>query len=196
MLPKFKYKKICSIITSHHGRSLTMSRIKSICKANRLNRTKNVSNDELCKKIENELNTSLSCVSYRQMTENLCLKYGVNVAKEDFCKALISVDPDKVNKRKSTTIVRREYLSSEPDIICHIDGNDKLKRWRFRIHGCVDGFSRKLLWLIVASSNNDPIVISHYFLRCIKKYGIAPNLLRMDNTRENTYCEDLHSKRR
>ena len=32
--------------------------------------------------IENELNTSLSCVGYRQMTENLYLKYGVNVAKE------------------------------------------------------------------------------------------------------------------
>ena len=161
-----------------------------------MNRRKNVSNDQLCKIIENELNTSLSCVSYRQMTENLCLKYGVNVAKGDFCKALTIVDPDKVNKRKSKTIVSREYLSSGPDIIYHIDGNDKLKRWGFRIHGCVDGFSRKLLWLIVANSNNDPIVISHYFLRCIKKYRIAPNLLRMDKGRENIYSEDLHRKKR
>ena len=173
-----------------------MSRIKSICKANGLNRRKNVSDDQLCKIIENELSTSLSCVSYHQMTENLCLKYGVNVAKEDFRKALTSVDPGKVNKRKSKTIVRREYLSSGPNIIYHKDGNDKLKRGGFRIHECVDGFSRKLLWLIVASSNNDPIVISHYFLRCIKKYGIAPNLLRMDKGLENRYCEDLHRKRR
>ena len=77
-----------------------------------MNRRKNVSDDQLCKIIENELNTSLSCVSYCQMTETLCLKYGVNVAKGDFRKALTSVDPDKVNKRKSKIIVRREYLSS------------------------------------------------------------------------------------
>ena len=113
------------------------------------------------------------------------------VAKEDVRKALKSVDPDGVNKRKSKTIVRREYLSSGPGSIYHIDGNDKLKRWGFCIHGFVDGFSRKLLWLVVASSINDPIVISNYFLRCTKKYGIAPNLLRMDKGRENIYCEDL-----
>ena len=152
---------------------------------------RNVSDDHLCKIIENELNTSLSCVGYRQMTENLCLKYGVNVAKEDFSKALKSVDPDGVNKRKSKTFVRREYLSSVPGSIHHIGGNDKLKRWGFRIYRFVDSLCRKLLWLVVASSNNDPIVISNYFLRCIKKYRIAHNLLRMDKGRKNIYCEDL-----
>ena len=71
LLPKFKYKEICSIITSHHSRSLTMSRIKPICKSNGLNRRRNVSDEHLCKMIENELNKSLSCVGYCQMTENL-----------------------------------------------------------------------------------------------------------------------------
>ena len=109
------------------------------------------------------------------MTENLCLKYGVNVAKEDFSTALKSVDPDGVNKRKNKTIVRRKYLSSVPGSIHHIGGNDKSKLWGFRIYRFVDSLSQKLLWLVVASSNNDPIVISNYFLRCIKKYRIAPN---------------------
>ena len=98
-----------------------MSMIKSICKANGLNRRKNVFDDQLCKIIENELNTFLSCVSYRQMIGNLCWKYGVNVVKEDFREALTSVDPDKVNKRNSKTIVRREYLSSGPGSIYHLD---------------------------------------------------------------------------
>ena len=125
------------------------------------------------------------------MTERLYLKYGVNVAKEHFSKTLKSVDPDGVNKRKSKTIVRREYLFSVPGSIHHIGGNDKLKRWGFRIYRFVDSLCRKLLWLVVASSNNDPIVISNYFLRCIKKYRIAHNLLRMDKGRKNIYCEDL-----
>ena len=71
------------------------------------------------------------------------------------------------------------------------DGNDKLERWGFYIHRFVDGFIRKLFWLVEASSNNDPIFTSNYFLRCIKKYRIAPNLIRMVKGRENIYCEDL-----
>ena len=125
------------------------------------------------------------------MTENLCLKYGVNVAKEDFSTVLKSVDPDGVNKRKNKTIVRRKYLSSVPGSIHDIGGNDKSKLWGFRIYRFVDSLSQKLLWLVVASSNNDPIVISNYFLRCIKKYRIAHSLLRMDKGRKNIYCEDL-----
>ena len=140
---------------------------------------------------ENELNTSLSSVGYRQMTENFCLKYGVNVAMEDIHKALKSAGPDEVNKRKSKTIMRREFLSSGPDSIFYIAVNDKLKCWGLGSNECVDGFSRKVHWLGVASSNNDSIVISNYFSRNIKKYGIAPNLLRMDKGRENIYCEDL-----
>ena len=79
------------------------------------------------------------------MTENLCLKYSVNVSKEDFTEALKSVDPDRVNNRKRKTIVRQEYLSILPGSIYHIVGNNKLKCWGFCIHGYVDGFSRKLL---------------------------------------------------
>ena len=179
LLPKFKYKEMCSIITFHHSRSLTISRIKSVCKANELNRKINVSDDHLCRMIENELNTSLSFVEYRQTTENLCLKYGVNVVMEDVHKALKSVGPDGVNKRKSKTIIRREFLSSRPGSIYHIVVNDKLKCWGFGIHGWVYSFSRKVHWLVVASSNNDPAVISNYSSRIIRKYGIAPNLLRM-----------------
>ena len=125
------------------------------------------------------------------MTENLWLKSSVHVAKEDVSKALKSVDPDGVNKQKSKTIVRRKYLSSVSGSIYHMGGNNKLERWGLCIHGCVDGFIRKLLWLVEASSNNDPILTSIYFLRYIKKYRIAPNLLRMDKGRENIYCEDL-----
>ena len=38
-----------------------------------------------------------------------------------------------------------KYLPSVPGSICYIGDNDQLKLWGFCIHGCVDGFSRKLL---------------------------------------------------
>lgn len=189
--PKLKYKDIYSIIVSHHKKNVSMSQMKAILKSNGLNRKRNVSENILKGVIENELQTSLSKVGYRQMTENVCMKYGFCVSKEDVRRAIKEVDPEGVESRKYNTIKRRTYWSLGPGNVYHLDGNDKLKRWGFCIHGFVDGFSRKFLWLVVASSNNDPLIIGNYYLQCISHYKFCPRLLRMDRGRENIYCEDL-----
>ena len=67
----------------------------------------------------------------------------------------------------------------------------KLKRWSLCVHGCVDGFSRKILWLVSSSTNNDPIVIGNCFLQFIKKTKIVPVVSRMDKGRQNIFYEDL-----
>jgi len=72
----------------------------------------------------------------------------------------------------------------------HIDGNDKLKKWGICIHGGIDGFSRKLLWLKASTTNNNPIVIANYFLQNIKTNGFTPKILRMDKGTENVYCKN------
>ena len=156
--PKLKYKDICSIITTHHARNITFSQLKAILKLEGLNRKRNVSNTVLVGMIKNELQTSLSNVGYRQMTENICLKYGVCVSREVVRKALKHLDPEGVEEIKYKVMKRRVYWSQGPGDVYHIDGNDKLKPWGFCIHGCVDGFSRKFLWLVVSSSNNDPLI--------------------------------------
>ena len=51
-------------------------------------------------------------------------------------------------------IKRRVYESKGPGDIYYIDGNDKLKKWWICIHGGIDGFNRKLLWLKAATTNN------------------------------------------
>ena len=68
-----------------------------------------------------------------------------------------------------------------------------MKRWGFAIHGGIDGFSREILWLIVATTNNDPLVVGNLFLHCVRQYGVDPRLLRMDNGTENIYCKHLKS---
>ena len=50
--------------------------------------------------ISNELGTSLANVGYRQMTEFISLKYGINIAKEDVRRALLILDPEVVERRK------------------------------------------------------------------------------------------------
>ena len=130
-------------------------------------------------------------IGYRQMTEIISLKYGVNISKEHVRKALVDIDPEGVSMRKKKTIKRRTYETNGPFDVFHIDGNDKLKRFGFAIHGCIDGFSRKLIWLFVSTTNNDPLVVANFYLKAITNLGRTPNTLRMDLGTENVYCEEL-----
>ena len=128
-------------------------------------------------------------VGHRQMIENVCIKYNINVSKEDLRKPVKIVNPEGVEERKQNSIKRRLYWAKGPADIYRIDGNDKLKRWGFCIQRCVNGFSRKILWLNVASSNNDPLIIANYFLTCIKRYKLVSQTLRMDRGMEYIYSK-------
>ena len=125
------------------------------------------------------------------MTEIISLKYGVNISKEHVRKALVDIDPEGVSMRKKKTIKRRTYETNGPFDVFHIDGNYKLKRFGVVIHGCIDGFSRKLIWLFVSTTNNDPLVAANFYLKAITYLSRAPNTLRMDLGTESVYCEEL-----
>lgn len=189
--PKLKYKHICMVINQYHRKPLTMRGLKEIIRKNGLSRRKNITNDEATEAITLELQTSMSSVGYRQMTEFVSVKYEINISKEDVRLILKELDPDGVEERRNRVIKRRRYESNGPWGVFHMDGNDKLKRFGFAIHGCIDGFSRKLMWLSVSTTNNDPLVIANYYLICIKKYKQVPQLLRMDGGTENIYCRDM-----
>ena len=83
------------------------------------------------------------------------------------------------------------YTVPGPNYLWHIDGYDKIKRFGFAIHGCIDGFSKKLLWLKVANTNNDPRVIAHYYLETVLKRMYLPTLIRADKGTENSLVENL-----
>ena len=79
--------------------------------------------------------------------------------------------------RKKKTIKRRTYETNRSFHMFHIDGNDKLKRFGFAIHECIDGFSRKLIWLFVSTTNNDPFVVANFSLKTMTNLGRPPNTL-------------------
>jgi len=189
--PKLKYKDICVIMNEHHGIHTTDRQMKEFFRKNDLSRNMNVTKDVASNLIILELGTSANLFGYRQMTELLTLKYEINISRELVRQILKEVDPVGVLERRRRTIKRRVYESNGPWDIMHIDGNDKIKRFGFAIHGCIDGFSRKLMWLNVSVTNNDPLVIGNYYLNCIKRYKKVPSLLRMDKGTENVFCRDL-----
>ena len=64
-------------------------------------------------------------------------------------------------------------------------GYDKLKPYGFPIHGAIDGYSSKILWLELTRSNNKPENVAKFYIECAKVNGGCPLLLRTDYRTEN-----------
>ena len=58
-------------------------------------------------------------------------------------------------------------------------GYEKLKPYGFPIHGAIDGYSRKILWLEVARSNNKPEIPAAFYLDCVKELRVVQSLLEV-----------------
>ena len=119
-------------------------------------------------------------MGYRQLSEFININYNLTVSKEQDRKCLKVIDLEGGKERWRKVKKRQIYKTDGPGDVIHMDGNDKLKRWGFAIHGCIDGFSRKSLWLRVATKNSDPIDIANYYLEFISRRKFCTNVLRMD----------------
>ena len=73
--------------------------------------------------------------------------HGIFVPRARLRASIHRVDPVNTAARRSVTIRRRVYYADGPNAMWHIDGNHKLIRWRFVVHGGVDGYSRMIVYL-------------------------------------------------
>ena len=55
----------------------------------------------------------------------------------------------------------------------------------FPIHGAINGFGRKILWLTVSKTNNDPSITGKFYLDFVKAIGGCPTLMCTDPGTEN-----------
>ena len=93
------------------------------------------------------------------MHQRLTFQYRLNVSRNILRQVLKILDPEGVNARSTQRLQRRAYTAKSPNYLWHMDGYDELKPFGFCIHGAIDGYSRRVLWLEVASTNNDPFIV-------------------------------------
>ena len=169
----------------HHGINISLSTLKRRLTSLGLSRSGFVSDDELRIAIEKELGRSGCFVGYREMWARLRMK-GIIVKRARVMTLLRELDPDGVESRRKKRLRRRAYHSKGPNFVWHTDGHDKLKPFGFSVHGCIDGFSRRLLWLEVGPTNKNPEVIAKYYLEAVRQLGGVPRKIRSDDGTENS----------
>ncbi|CAC5426268.1 unnamed protein product [Mytilus coruscus] len=82
-------------------------------------------------------------------------------------------------------------MNNGPNYIWHMDGYDKLKPYGICIHGCIDGFSRNIMWLEADTTNKDPYVIAGYFIDTVREVGGCSRCIRADLGTENGIVREL-----
>lgn len=60
-----------------------------------------------------------------------------------------------------------------------------MKPYGFPIHGCIDGWSRRIIWLRVSRTNNNPEVVASFLLESVEEVGGCPINVRTDCGTEN-----------
>ncbi|KAJ8375321.1 hypothetical protein SKAU_G00059010 [Synaphobranchus kaupii] len=110
---------------------------------------------------------------------------GIRVQRSRVRKTMRAVDPIGTLFRglELNVVHRRTYSAPAPLSLWHIDGNHKLIRWRIVIHGCIDGYSRKIMYLL-GSTNNRASTVLENFLGVVQQFGL-PSCVRSDKGGEN-----------
>ena len=142
--------------------------------------------------MQQQLQESGQCVGYRVMHMRL-RKQGILIGRNNVRVLLRELDQRGVADRQRHRLKRRKYVTPGPNFVWHIDGYDKLKPYGFAIHGAIDGFSRRIVWLHVSVSNNDPKVVMNYYIDAVSKLQFIPTLVRSDHGTENVLVQDLHT---
>ena len=182
------YSEIITFLFLYHGIRICLRQLKRVLAAKGLRRRRDFTPvREVIDAVDGELQGSGCSLGYRAMHQRLQNDHGMVVDRETVRKIIKGLDPDGVDFRSRRKLRRRRYYAKGPNFIWHMDGYDKLKPFGFCIHGAIDGYSRRILWLEVGPSNNDPRVTSQYFIDCIRQVKGIPRVIRSDCGTENVY---------
>ena len=184
----YKYGEIILLLEKcHHVEISKRSFQRYVNRLGLFRKNLHINSVSLLEDVQQYLEENRSSHGYRNVQQRLIMSSGIQYGKEAVRITLNVLDPEGVSRRKSHRLKRRKYRKKGPNHVRHMDGNDKLKPFGFYVHGCIDGFGRKITWLHVANINKDPAVIKYYFLKEVKVINGTVTKIRADLGSENSY---------
>lgn len=190
------FQDILRFLSKFHKTDISLITLKRILKKLDLRR-KNVQESpmpDIIYAVVTEIFRSGYNLGYRALWKLLKAKYGF-IVKRDTVYAILKIsDPEGLAARYGNRLRRRIDSTPGPNSLLHVDGWDKLgKLFGIYVHGCIDGFSRYIIWLGASNSNKDPRVAAYYFLKSIKHINAMPSRVRSDKGTENVNIESLQT---
>ena len=191
----FTYIEISEFLRVRHGYVMNLSTLKRWFREKGMIKRplEAIRNDtsDILEAVRDELSGSGADIGYRRIHKALKWK-GYIWRRDDVRQIVKQLNPDSIKLRKSRRLHRRRYVADGPNFVWHFDGHDKLKPFGFSIHGCIDGFSRYLIWIEVTSSNKKPELIAKFYLDAVKSLEGIPLQIKADNGTEHFLIEPMH----
>ena len=189
----FHYEEILNFLQKFHDKEMSLSTLKRRIKKYGLQRkNSDYDLDVVRDAVRSLLDGPGCCRGYRAIWHTLQMN-GITVPRVVVAELLRELDPVGVQERSRHRLKRRVYRNPGPNYSWHSDGYDKLKPYGFPIHGCIDGWSRKILWLYVMQSNNQPNNIGMYYLEAVQQYNGCPIDFITDLGTENGLAAAIHT---
>ena len=104
---------------------------------------------------------------------------GIFVQRAKIRASIHRVDPVNTTLRRGIAVQRHV---AGPNCVWHVDTNHKSIKWRIVIQGCIDGYSRTIVYLRCSSNNRSSTNFS--FFIDVEQYGL-PEKIRSDLCGEN-----------
>lgn len=117
------------------------------------------------------------------MIRSLLQQQGMYVQRYRVRESMRRLDPLQTAMRWQQVVRRRSYSVTQANSLWHIDGHHSLIRWRFVVHGGIDGFSQTVVHLSGATNNSSETVYK-LFQNAIEEYGV-PRWVRSDKGGED-----------
>ena len=143
----FTNKEILNLLAHQHHIIISIRTLKRICKKMHLFRRKNQTDlEEVAAFVEGEMAGTGQLQGYRWMHQR-AIQRGFVVSQETIRLIIKILDPEGVELRRARRLRRRQYTCRGPNALWHMDSYDKLKPYGIAINGCIDGFSRHIMWM-------------------------------------------------
>ncbi len=129
-----------------------------------------------------------------RMLEACLASVNCRIVRRRLRESIKRVDPEGLLQRKAKPIRRRVYSVEGPHHLWHIDGNHKLNKFNLVVHGCIDGFSRFIIYARCCDNNRAETPLA-LFEEAVVKFG-CPSRVRGDKGGENVKIKSFMNTKR
>ena len=151
--------------------------------------------------VKKEMEGPGKLLGYRNMNLKLRTEHGIRVPRQVVYDVMWDIDPQALyerNLKKKTKKVKQPFVSDGSNWVFSLDGHDKMMGFQnstfpLAIYGCIDTFSRKIIFLHVWKGNSDPVVVGSFYVHHLLQSEMMPNYLRLDKGTETGIMATVHT---